>query len=248
MRFRLDISFKGTAYHGWQKQPERATVQGVLEEILAILFRKPIETTGCGRTDTGVHARLFPLHFDAGDALPDHFLYRLNSMLPPDIAARRCVPVPDEFHARFSAVSRTYRYYLDFVKDPFTADTAWMHHKKPDVALMNACADLLPGIKNCRSFTKGEEPAHHGYECHIHRAYWETRNEQLVFTIEANRFLRNMVRALVGSLLEVGYGQKNPEWFQSLLEGGTRSDAGQSAPAKGLFLEDVGYEEAASDM
>jgi len=241
MRFRLDISFNGTAYHGWQKQPGKATVQGTLEEIIAILLRMPVETTGCGRTDAGVHARFFPLHFDSNQPLPNRFLHRLNSLLPDDIAAMNCMPVSDSFHARFSALSRTYRYELSFAKNPFSPHLTWMQHKRPDLHLLNTCAALLPGIRNCKSFTKGEEPAHYGYECHIYQAFWEVQDEQLVFTIEANRFLRNMVRAVVGSLLEVGYGQQPPYWFQGLLEGGTRSDAGQSVPAKGLFLTGVNY-------
>lgn len=244
MRFRLDISYKGTAYQGWQKQPGRPTVQGVLEEALSVLLRAQVETTGCGRTDSGVHAHFFPLHFDYAYELPQHFLYRLNGMLPADVAALRYTKVPDEFHARFDAVSRTYRYYLHFLKDPFHRETSWLQHKKPDLLLLNEAAAMLTGVQNCKSFTKGEEPAHHGYECLIYKAAWLEEHEQLIFHIQANRFLRNMVRALVGSLLEVGYGNKPVSWFQGLLEGGSRSDAGQSVPAHGLFLEHVGYPDA----
>ena len=241
MRFRLDISYKGTAFCGWQKQSGKPTVQGTLEEVLSILLRQPVATTGCGRTDTGVHARFFPLHFDCEPPIPNHFLYRLNSLLPREIAALNFAPVSEDFHARFSAVSRTYRYYINFVKDPFSTETSWLQHKRPNLSLLNACAALLPGIQHCKSFTKGDEPTHHGYECNIYRAEWQETGQNLVFTIEANRFLRNMVRAVVGSCLDVGYEQKTKDWFQGLLEGGTRSDAGQSVPAHGLFLEDVRY-------
>jgi tRNA pseudouridine38-40 synthase len=241
MRFRLDIRFNGSAYHGWQKQAHAPTVQGALETALSILFRQAVETTGCGRTDTGVHARFFPVHFDCDQALTEPFLYRLNSLLPDDIAVLNCVPVSDDFHARFSAKSRTYRYYIRFEKDPFCPEISWFQHRRPDVAKMNQCAALLTGTHDFRCFTKGEEPMHHGFECMVSLARWETRGDLLVFTVEANRFLRNMVRAMVGSLLAVGYNQKPEDWFRQLLADGVRADAGQSVPAHGLFLEDVGY-------
>ncbi|MBU6324256.1 MAG: tRNA pseudouridine(38-40) synthase TruA, partial [Bacteroidetes bacterium] len=119
MRFRLDISYKGTNFYGWQKQSDKPTVQGTLEEVLSILLRQPVATTGCGRTDTGVHARFFPLHFECEAPIPNHFLYRINSLLPQEIAVLNFEPVSEHFHARFNAISRTYRYYLHFVKDPF---------------------------------------------------------------------------------------------------------------------------------
>jgi tRNA pseudouridine38-40 synthase len=241
MRFRLDISYNGKAFCGWQKQSDKPTVQGTLEKVLSILLRQPIVTTGCGRTDTGVHARFFTLHFDFDGPLPNYFLHRLNSLLPQDIAALNIEPVSDSFHARFSAITRTYRYYLSFGKDPFSTETSWLQHKKPNLILLNACAQLLPGIQNCKSFTKGEEPAHHGYHCHISGADWELHGQNLVFSIKANRFLRNMVRSIVGSCLEVGYEKKDINWFKGLLEGKTRSEAGRSVPAHGLFLERVEY-------
>jgi len=241
MRIRIDICYRGTAYHGWQKQPNSKTVQGVIEEKLGILLRESVETVGCGRTDTGVHARHFPLHFDMQGLLPENFMYRLNSILPDDIAALRCETANEEFHARFSAKSRTYRYYIHFTKDPFLNGLSWQKKAIPELTLLNTAAEMLVGENDYRCFTKGDEPAHHGFRCNVYKAGWEMNDAQLVFQVKANRFLRNMVRAMVGSLLNVGYNKQPLSDFSALLENGTRMDAGESVPAHGLFLESVEY-------
>jgi tRNA pseudouridine38-40 synthase len=240
-RYRLDIQFRGTAYQGWQKQTDKPTVQGVLESKLQILLRQPIQVTGCGRTDSGVHARHFPMHFDSPVPLPDAFMHRLNGLLPADIAALHLEPVTTDFHARFKASSREYRYYIHFGKQVFLEDFSWRLSVRPDSGLMNAAASLLPAHQDFRCFTKGEMPQHHGYGCLLEHAAWETTGNGLVFTVRANRFLRNMVRAMVGTLLEVGYRHMSLDEFENMLRGGTRSDAGPSVPAHGLFLEQVFY-------
>lgn len=240
-RYRLDIQFRGTAYQGWQKQHDKPTVQGVLESKLEVLLRHEVQVTGCGRTDSGVHARHFPLHFDGPSALPDAFLHRLNGLLPADIAALHLEAVPADFHARFHARGREYRYYIHFGKQVFLEDISWRQPRKPDIAAMNAAAALLPHHEDFRCFTKGEMPQHHGYGCLLESAVWSETDSGMVFCVRANRFLRNMVRAMVGTLLEIGTGRMGMQDFESMLKTGTRSDAGPSVPAHGLFLENVWY-------
>jgi tRNA pseudouridine38-40 synthase len=240
-RYRLDIQFRGTAYQGWQKQPDKPTVQGVLESKLQILLRQEVQVTGCGRTDSGVHARHFPLHFDSQAALTEAFIHRLNGLLPADISALRIEQVPADFHARFNARGREYRYYIHIGKQVFLEDISWRLTQKPDLERMNAAAALLPRHADFRCFTKGETPQHHGYGCLLESAVWTTSENGLVFCVRANRFLRNMVRAIVGTLYEVGTGRMSLQEFETILKSGTRSDAGPSVPAHGLFLEKVWY-------
>lgn len=240
-RYRLDIQFRGTAYQGWQKQAEAPTVQGVLERCLQTLLRQETPVTGCGRTDSGVHARHFPLHFDGPAVLPEPFVHRLNGLLPADIAVISSTAVASDFHARFHASGREYRYYIHFGKQVFLDGISWQLAHAPELTWMNEAAALLPQQQDFRCFTKGEMPQHHGYGCLLESAGWNQTESGLVFSVRANRFLRNMVRAMVGTLLDVGYGRMSLPEFQTMLASGTRSDAGPSVPAHGLFLEKVWY-------
>lgn len=240
MRYALEIAYHGKAYHGWQKQENAHSVQETLEHKLGILLQHEVNTIGCGRTDTGVHAKQFFLHFDTENKLPDNFIFRLNTMLPHDISVFSCTQKNDGFHARFDATCREYNYYIHFQKDPFLEDRSWFRYGSLDFDLMNKAAELLIGKKDFRCFCKGEAPGDN-YECDIQFAQWKYQENQAVFTIKANRFLRNMVRAIVGTLIEVGMHKTEIASFATILQTGTRSDAGQSVPAHGLFLERITY-------
>lgn len=241
VRYALLLSYKGTRYCGWQKQNNALTVQQVLEEKISLLQQENVELTGCGRTDTGVHARNYKAHFDLEKPLIHNFVYRINAVLPSDIVVHEAEESSPEFHARFDAVSRTYEYVIIHNKNPFKADTAWYYQPIPDLYKLNEISALLLGEKSFKCFCKGV-PQFGNYICKVTEAHWEKRdNEELVFTITANRFLRNMVRSIVGTLLEAGYGRLSKEEFLAIIEHGNRSDAGASVPAHGLVLKEVRY-------
>jgi tRNA pseudouridine38-40 synthase len=242
-RYFMSLSFKGTRYRGWQVQPNGLTVQEVLETTMSTFFRQKIEITGAGRTDTGVHASYYVAHFDTGilPFPPGDLVEKLNRFLPADIALHRIWQVGDELHARFSACKRTYRYYISRVKDPFTLETSFACYRPLDVASMNESAALLLDFTDFTSFSKLHTDVKTN-NCRIFEASWREEGHQLVFTISADRFLRNMVRAIVGTLLEVGRGRLTPEGFAGIIRKKDRSAAGTSAPAQGLFLSDVEYE------
>jgi len=242
MRYLLELSYKGTRYHGWQKQHNAHSVQAVLDEKLSLLIGENIETLGCGRTDTGVHARQFYAHFDTANPIdPSHIVYKLNHILPADIAAYSLRPVSGDFNARFDAAYRTYEYHISRQRDPFATEVSWYVYGPLDVALMNQCAAMLIGKKDFECFSKVQTQVNN-FICDVMLANWEVQNDKLVFTIRANRFLRNMVRAVVGTLVEVGRGRMSVEEFKVVLESKSRSEAGQSVPAQGLFLTEVVYE------
>lgn len=245
-RIFLHIAFHGGNYHGWQRQPNGISVQEVMEESLGLLLRSPISVTGCGRTDTGVHARNFYLHLDVEKPLSlvetEQLAYRLNRMLPADIAVYRAFPVRPELHARFSAISRTYIYYISRTKNPFFQDTAWEFTGELDIVAMNDAAELLVTTTDFSCFSKAHTQVKTNV-CKVSEAFWEEKDGLLVFRISADRFLRNMVRAIVGTLMEVGKGRMRKEGLRQLLAEGNRSAAGESVAAKGLFLEDVRYPE-----
>lgn len=239
MRFFAELSYLGTAYNGWQRQPDAPSVQAALEDALATLLRNPTPVTGAGRTDTGVHAAYYTAHFDAAQA-PD--LYHLNAILPPDIAVHSLRRVADDAHARFDALEREYRYYIVLRKDPFRQGTAWYYSGEPDVGAMNRAAAYMLEAEDFTTFSK----LHSGNKtnlCRVVRAEWERTGDELAFTIRADRFLRNMVRATVGTLVDVGRGRITPERFGEILAARDRSLASGSAPARGLFLSDVAYPE-----
>ncbi len=232
----------GKNYFGYQIQPREISVQEVLETSLSTLLREKISITGAGRTDTGVHAKKIFAHFDVTERIPSDLVRRLNRFLPKDIGVERLFEVQPSAHARFDATYRTYQYHVSLVKDPFSIDTAYSYYTRElDVEKMNQAAEIICEYKEFESFAKvgGDNKT---FVCQIYKAKWEQIGDQLIFTISANRFLRNMVRAIVGTLLEVGVGKIKPEEVREIIDSKNRNKAGTSAPAHGLYLVDVGYE------
>ena len=252
MRYFMRLAFNGTPFFGWQIQPENISVQEVIENALTLLLQKPAEDgqrkriaiTGCGRTDTGVHARDFVAHFDFSEELIEEqrlkLVNKLNSFLPKEIVIYSIEPVADDAHARFDALDRTYRYYVNIRKDAFNFPYAHRVFEKLDVNKMNEAAQLLLKNEDFTSFSKVHTQVNN-MRCHVTQAQWVERDGQLVFEITANRFLRNMVRAIVGTLLLVGKGKISVQDFQDIIEQKDRCKAGDSAPAHALFLEIVRY-------
>lgn len=241
MRYFIDLSYFGKAYHGWQVQPNAITVQEEVERVLSTYLRQEIKVTGAGRTDTGVHARQLVAHFDAPD-LGDlkQFCYKINAFLPNDIAFNQVYPVRADAHARFDAVARSYEYHIATRKDPFTQELAFQVPGELDVAPMNQAASILLKYTDFEAFSRTGSDVK-TFNCQLTHAAWEVLPEGLIFTISADRFLRNMVRAVVGTLLEVGLGKCDLEQFRSIIQSKDRSKAGASAPAKGLYLTKVTY-------
>lgn len=243
MRYFLRFAYKGTNYHGWQEQPNDVSVQSVLTEALSRILRSPVELVGAGRTDAGVHASCMYAHFDLDCPIADAklVLNKLNSILPPDIACYELFQVEDDKHARFSAKSRTYNYFVDTKKSPFTDEFAARFTFPLNFEKMNEAAKCLFQYTDFTSFSKVHTDVKTN-DCTIYEAHWDDKgNGQWVFTIKANRFLRNMVRAVVGTLLEVGKEKITVEQFCEIIEKKDRCSAGTSVPAKGLFLVDVEY-------
>ena len=242
MRYFLQCSFFGKHYHGWQRQPSDLSVQEVLEDCLGKLLGSPVEIVGAGRTDAGVHAREMYAHFDWPESLPVELVHRLNAFLPGDIAVQQIFPVQPEAHARFDALSRTYQYFVVQQKDPFSEDTAFYQNRPLDFELMNQAAALLLEFEDFKAFSKSRTDVK-TYLCNISDARWEEEGVRWVFTITADRFLRNMVRAIVGTLLEVGKGNLSPKDVKTIIKSRDRSRAGASVPAKGLYLTGILYPE-----
>jgi tRNA pseudouridine38-40 synthase len=244
-RYFIFLSFKGTAYNGWQVQPGKHTVQGVLNKALGTVLGEQITLTGAGRTDTGVHASFFCAHFDSAKSDLDkdsQIFYNLNSLLPGDIALKKIVRVKPDANARFDALSRTYQYTITTVKDPFASETAWLLYWKLDLILLNKASAILLNHNDFTSFSR----LHGGNKtniCKVSYAHWDEEPERLVFNIKADRFLRNMVRAIVGTLVPLGRGKLSISDFEGILEGKNRGLAGQSAPAHGLSLIEIEYPE-----
>ncbi|WP_224489864.1 tRNA pseudouridine(38-40) synthase TruA [Robertkochia flava] len=242
MRYFIEFSYHGKAYHGWQRQPNAVSVQEVLEKAMRLLLRAETPVTGAGRTDAGVHARVMAAHFDTAE-IPDltEFQYRLNRLLPGDIAITGLYHVNEDAHARFDAVSRSYEYHLVQEKDPFLRDLAYEYRAPLDVDRMNKAAALLLEYEDFECFSRSKTDVK-TYFCKISQAEWKRISpERLVFHISADRFLRNMVRAIVGTLLEVGQGKLDEEGLRRIIDSKNRSEAGASVPAHGLFLTDVSY-------
>ena len=241
-RYFLQCSYKGTNYHGWQIQPNAISVQQVLEKTLTTILRNEISVVGAGRTDTGVHASFFILHFESSISGVDteKMVYKLNSFLPPDIAVQKIWKVDSEMHARFSALSRTYKYFISTEKNPFQTETTYKYLKPLDISKMNEAAKVLSDYEDFTSFSRLHTDVKTN-NCKIYLAEWKQENNQLIFTIKADRFLRNMVRAIVGTLLEVGQGKLSIAEFKKVIESKNRGAAGASAPAQGLFLVDIEY-------
>ena len=242
MRYFIHFSYDGTNYHGWQIQPNGITVQGELQHALSVLLRADTPVTGAGRTDTGVHARNMVAHFDTEATIDGgQLVYKLNRLLPRDIAVSRIVEVADDMHARFSATRRTYRYYVCTKKDPFCRNYYWHTHFNLDFELMNTAADVLKEYDDFGAFCKSHSDVKTTL-CTIYEAQWHRQADgSWYFEITANRFLRNMVRAVVGTLVEVGRHRMSLEEFRRVIEGKKRTDAGESMPGHALFLESVEY-------
>ena len=241
MRYFLEIAYDGTRFHGWQVQPNALTVQEVLDDCLSKVLRQPVSSTGSGRTDTGVHASQQFVHFDVAQPLDaQQVIYRLNRILPNDIAAISLYKVPDDAHARFDAYARTYHYYITFAKNPFRRYHAYYHSRPLDIEQMNMAAALLLRHEDFTTFSKVKGDTTH-YRCHIYEAVWQRQGEELVFTIKANRFLRGMVRLLVGTLVDVGRGKLTVQQFGQIIRSQDRSKSSGAAPAEGLFLAKVEY-------
>ncbi len=243
MRYFAELSYKGTAYCGWQRQPNAISVQQTIEEALSTLLREDIDVVGAGRTDTGVHAVFYVAHFDTAREIaePEKFVYHLNAILPEDIAFSRIYAVADDAHARFDATEREYRYYIHTRKDPFTKATSWQLTTPLDLEAMNEAAKVLLATEDFTTFAKlGSNNTNN--ICHIYRAEWvEIECGMVVFIFRANRFLRNMVRAVVGTLVDVGRGKITPTEFAEIVASRDLSRSSSSAPAAGLFLTDVKY-------
>ncbi len=244
MRYKIELAYNGRNYHGWQIQPNAITVQEVLNRCLTTLLRQPIETLGCGRTDTGVHASHFVAHFDCQSAdaalISQPFLQKLNKFLPPDIVVFSIEQAADDFNARFDAMSRTYKYLIHTRKDPFINESSWFFPYKLDVDLMNEGAKVLMEYDDFASFCKAG--ADNGTTiCKLMECNFVQEGHRITFTIKADRFLRNMVRAVTGTLTDLGTGKITIADLRKILESKNRSSAGQSVPAHGLSLVYVEY-------
>lgn len=242
LRYFIELSYHGKNYHGWQIQPNEISVQETIEQALSILLKQSIAVVGCGRTDSGVHASQFFLHFDIQNPIDKEKLkFRLNSFLPEDIAIFQIIKVKEDAHARFDAVSRSYRYQISLIKDVFNTDLSLkLHEAELDLDRMNKAAELMMKYDDFKCFSRSKTDVK-TYQCNISKAYWYKEQNKLIFCITANRFLRNMVRAIVGTLLEVGMNKMNLEQFQNVIESRDRTKAGASVKAKGLYLTQIDY-------
>jgi tRNA pseudouridine38-40 synthase len=242
-RYFIKLAFNGTRYHGWQYQKNAASVQQELEKALSLILRTEIKLTGAGRTDTGVHAREFYAHFDHEELSSEQrrqLIYKVNGFVSPDIVIYDIIPVVKDAHARFDAMSRKYQYFICRNKNPFNRDFAFHLYTDLDIGCMNEGAKVLFDYSDFTSFSK----LHTNVKirtCKLMEAYWEEKEDSLVFTVTADRFLRNMVRAIVGTLLELGQHKISMEDFRQIIERKDRSAAGFSVPAKGLFLTHIEY-------
>ena len=242
MRYFIYLEFDGSAYSGWQIQPHSPSVQQTLERSLALFLRQEVGITGAGRTDAGVHASEMVAHFDLNEPQDCAWMQnKLNGILPADIAVHRIVPVKADAHARFDAVSRTYKYYVTLSKSAFHRNYSWFLPNEPDFEMMNRAAEILMKTVDFTSFSKLHTDTKTN-DCRVTEAKWEKLPDgRRVFTITADRFLRNMVRAIVGTLMEVGRGKLTIDGFQRIVESRDRCSAGDSAPAQGLFLHKIVY-------
>ncbi len=240
MRYFIELSYDGTPFVGWQRQTKGDSVQSCLEDALSILFRKTINIVGAGRTDAGVHALQIFAHVDLDGHVDQDLIFRLNKLLQKEIAVKNIISVTQDAHARFDAVSRIYRYNITTEKNPFLQKRSYQFTKQLDLNLMNQAAKILIDHEDFKCFSKSKTDVK-TYICDIQHAYWQENGSELVFFIQANRFLRNMVRAIVGTLIEVGLGKISILDFEGILASCDRSQAGYSVPAHGLYLEKVIY-------
>ena len=243
MRYFLELSYNGKAYHGWQNQPNAISVQEVIEKALSTILKETINIVGAGRTDAGVHAPQMYAHFNfEGDFKEKDLTYKLNSFLPKDIAIHDIFKVTDEAHARFDALSRTYHYRVSTLKNVFDYDYSYQMHLPLDVDAMNKACKILFEYKDFQCFSKSNTDVK-TYNCDIMEAFWTQNDYELLFTIKANRFLRNMVRAVVGTMINIGLGKLKPEDLHQIIVSKDRGKAGFSVPAHGLYLVHIAYPE-----
>ncbi len=241
MRYFIDLSYNGRAYHGWQIQPDVVTVQSELNHALSTVLRAPLECMGAGRTDTGVHAKRMVAHFDFDKQIDlMDLVYKLNVYLPKDIHVNTIKEVHADVHARFDALSRTYIYEISRTKDAFNYLNTHTYTLPLDIDLMNQAAKILFEYTDFQCFSKVKTDVK-TYDCHIMVAEWIGSNKKLIFEIKADRFLRNMVRAIVGTMIEVGAKKRTLEQFRTIVLSKNRSNAGTSAPAQGLYLTNIEY-------
>ena len=228
MRYFIVLAYKGTHYHGWQYQPDASSVQETLNKALSVILKKEIDIVGAGRTDTGVHANKIIVH-------------KLNSFLPKDIVIFDILKVADDAHARFDATKRTYEYHIHTFKDAFENDGSWLHQLPLDIDKMNEACQILFKHTNFECFSKTNTDVR-TFNCVIFEAHWQKNGNQLVFTISADRFLRNMVRAIVGTMINIGLGKITLADFEKIIESKDRGKAGFSVPAHGLYLTQIEYD------
>lgn len=242
-RFAIEMAFNGANYHGWQVQPNAHSVQAELNRALSLIFRQTVETVGAGRTDTGVHASCYVAHFDLEcepDKTPEKVVYQLNAVLPADVVAYRLLRVDNRFHARFDAVSRAYTYLVTNHKTPFLNQYSYFVPELPDVGRMNQACALLMEVTDFASFSKLHSD-NKTTLCRLMQCNWQVEGKFLIFRVEADRFLRNMVRALAGTLLDVGRGKLSMADLKTIAEARDRRSAGLSVPSQGLFLSGIRY-------
>ncbi|GGF66592.1 tRNA pseudouridine(38-40) synthase TruA [Wenyingzhuangia marina] len=243
MRYFAELSYLGKNYHGWQIQPNAISVQEVVQKSLSTILRTPIEVVAAGRTDAGVHASQMFIHFDTEVNIDSEvYCYKMNALLPDDIVFHKIFPVNKEAHTRFDAIKRSYEYRILLGRSPFTIDTEWQINQQLNIDAMNQAAKYLLDFTDFKCFSRSKTDVR-TYNCDITRAEFVVNGNQLVFHISADRFLRNMVRAIVGTLYAVGLGKMMPETIKEIINSKERSNAGASAPAHGLFLTEIIYPE-----
>ncbi|HET8859959.1 tRNA pseudouridine(38-40) synthase TruA [Marivirga sp.] len=241
MRYFFTIAYKGTNYHGWQKQPNAMGVQQKVEEVFSTILNHTVEIVGSGRTDSGVHATAQVFHVDFSNLVEaEQLIYKANKMLPHDIALKQVRKVQSEAHSRFDAFSRAYQYHITIEKNPFAIDQAYFFTQELSLVKMNEAAEKLLNYKDFECFSKVKTDVY-TFNCDIFEAYWKQEDVSMVFHIKANRFLRGMVRAIVGTLLDVGQNKISIEDFENIIKSKDRNAAGRSVPAQGLFLTEVRY-------
>lgn len=243
-RYFIKLAYNGARYHGWQIQENATTVQQVLTDAIRLIWIKDCSLHGCGRTDTGVSAKTYYAHFDVNEEISrdvlDYYAFRLNAYLPDDIVIFKISPVPATLHARYDAVSRTYEYHIHTMKDPFLNHLSWFLHYELDIEMMNRAGEVLKEYEDFTSFSKANIKRKTNL-CTLTSARWEVDGHRLIFRITANRFLHDMVRAIVGTMIEIGRHKVDLEDFRRIIESKDRCVAGESVPAKGLYLSGVIY-------
>lgn len=240
-RYFIELAYKGTAYHGWQIQHNAVSVQQLLNRALSLKLKEAVETTGSGRTDRGVHALRQFAHFDFHKPLnAENLVFQLNRVLPNDISVKSVLEVHPEAHARFDAISRSYIYKINRQKDPFSVETSYYRRGDLDLEKMNRAAAVIKTSRDFESFSKVKTDVNH-FLCHLSRSDWVEEGDILTYMVTADRFLRGMVRALVGTMLDIGTGKISPDKLETIINSRDRKLAGRAVPAHGLFLSEVAY-------